>query len=51
MLLRIITENFWRKMGEKILISSIIGIFPSTKMAISWQFLGRECRFLHDSSY
>ena len=35
MLLRIIIENFQRKLGEKILISSIFGIFPSTKMAIS----------------
>ena len=45
MLLRLIIENFWRKLGEKILIGSIFGIFPNTKMAIIRPFLGRECRF------
>ena len=43
MLLRKIIENFWRKLGEKILIGSDFGIFPSTKMAVSQPFLGREC--------
>ena len=40
--LRIIIGNFWRKLGEKISIRSIFGILPSTKMAVSRTFLGRE---------
>ena len=41
MLLRIIIGNSWRKLGEKILIPSIFGFFPSTKMALSQPLLGR----------
>ena len=43
---KLLAKTGWNKYSEKILIRSIFGIFPSTKMAVSRPFLGRECRFL-----